>query len=66
LKSIRELSGHSQLSLANASNVAQSRISEIEASDEPVEVRPATVRKLAETLKQPISSLLANPAEAVA
>lgn len=62
LRAIRERSGHSQLSLAEASGVAQSRLSEIESADGGVaDVRPATVRKLAETLAVPMTALLAMP-----
>lgn len=65
LKTIRERSGHTQLSLAKASGVAQSRISEIESTSGGfTDVRPGTVKKLADTLAIPMAALLGAPVEA--
>lgn len=58
LKAIREKDGHSQLSLAKHSGVAQSRISGYE-SGKSVEVRPGTVKRLAEALGVSMSALVA-------
>lgn len=61
LKRIRELSGHTQLSLAAATNgvVNQGRISELENGKKnqrgvPLEVRPTTAMALAAALQTPV------------
>lgn len=58
LKVIREHSGHTQLSLAEASGVNQGHISKIESAESPVTVRPATAKKLAAGLGIPLSALV--------
>ena len=58
LKVIREHSGHTQLSLAEASGVNQGHISKMEASVTPVTVRPATAKKLADGLGVPLAALI--------
>ena len=63
LRAIREKDGHSQLSLAAQSGVAQSRISELE-GDEPRLVRPSTVKRLADALGVPVSALVLVEASA--
>ncbi len=55
LTAIREKDGHSQLSLAKAAGVAQSRISRLEANAVPI--RPATAKRLAAALGVPISAI---------
>lgn len=55
LKAIREKDGHSQLSLAARSGVAQAHISRLER--EPVDVRPTTLKRLADALGVPQSAL---------
>lgn len=57
LKAIRENAGFSQLSLAKASDVSQGHISDMEAAEQPANVRPATVKKLAVALNVPIAAL---------
>lgn len=64
LKRIRELAGHTQMSLAAATGgvVNQGRISELEAGDKardgaPLNVRPATAKALAEALQTPLVAL---------
>lgn len=56
LRVIRERSGLSQLELAARSGVSQGRISDIEAGS--VNVRPSTVRKLADALLVPVVALM--------
>ena len=56
LKAIRERDGQTQVDLAAGSGIAQSQISRIER--EPVDVRPATAKALADALKVPVSALL--------
>ena len=64
LKSIREAKGHTQLSLAAITGgiVSQGRISELEAGNKfrngsPCNVRPATVKALAEALQEPQTAI---------
>lgn len=56
LATIRERTGLTQLDLAAQSGVSQGRISELEAKD--ANVRPATVKALAEALAVPMTALL--------
>lgn len=55
LVAIREGRGHTQLSLAAESGVSQGRISELEAAD--ANVRPATVKALADALQVPTTAI---------
>lgn len=57
LKAIREHSGHSQLSLAEASGVNQGHISKLESTEGAANIRPATVKKLADALGVPTAAL---------
>lgn len=57
-KAIRERTGLSQVDLAEGSKVSQGRISEIEAGF--LNVRPATVKALAEALAVPMTALIAT------
>lgn len=58
LRAIRENGGHSQLSLAEASGVDQGNISKMEAEKSgPVNVRPATAKKLAQALNIPLAAI---------
>lgn len=56
LATIRERTGLTQLDLAAQSGVSQGRISELEAKD--TNVRPATVKALAEALAVPMTALI--------
>lgn len=56
LTAIRERSGLSQLALAKSAGITQGRISELE-SGSP-NVRPDTVKKLADALVIPMTALL--------
>lgn len=59
LKAIRSNCGHTQSSLAKASEVDQGNISKMEAQkDGPVTVRPSTAKKLADALAVPIAALI--------
>lgn len=62
LTAIRERSGFTQLALAEASGVSQGRISELESAD--ANVRPATVKALADALQVPIVAITAQRAVA--
>lgn len=57
LKALRELAGYSQAELSRQSGVSQGHISDLEAAEEPSEVRPATVKKLSEALGIPTAAL---------
>lgn len=56
LRMIRERSGHTQASLARGSKVSQGRISELESGVR--NVRPGTVKALADALAIPIAALV--------
>jgi transcriptional regulator with XRE-family HTH domain len=56
LLAIRERSGLSQAELSRQSGVSQGRISELEAAQ--LNVRPATVKAIAEALQVPITALV--------
>lgn len=58
LATMRMLAGYSQAELSRRSGVSQGHISDLEAADEPSEIRPATAKKLAEGLGVPIASLV--------
>lgn len=58
LKALREHSGHSQLSLSKVSGINQGHISKLEAADGAVEIRPATLKKLADALAVPTAALV--------
>jgi len=64
LKAIRESNGYSQLGLANQSGVNQGHISKMEAATDPVNVRPATVKRLSEALAVPMAALVVPEAVA--
>lgn len=60
LVAIRERTGLTQLALAQASGVSQGRLSELEAGT--LNVRPGTVRKLADALQVPTTAItIARP-----
>lgn len=61
LRVIRELSGHSQSSLARASGVSQGHISQLESGDK--RASPRTITRLARTLKVPLTALVIGPAD---
>ena len=56
LATIRERTGLTQLDLAAKSGVSQGRISELESKDS--NVRPGTVKALAEALAVPMTALI--------
>ncbi len=56
LKAIRERTGLNQTDLAAQTGVSQARISELEAGQ--LNVRPATIKALAEALQIPTTALL--------
>lgn len=56
-RTIRELAGFSQSELARRAGISQGHISQIEAGQK--RPRPATLRRLADTLGVPLGSLLA-------
>lgn len=58
LRTIRERTGLAQLALAEKSGVSQGRISELEAGH--LNVRPATVKALAEALACDQAALIAH------
>jgi len=58
LQAIRERSGLTQTELAEQTGVSQGRISELESGQR--NVRPGTVKALAEALKIPTMALLAD------
>lgn len=62
LQAIRERTGLTQSDLARASGVSQGRISEFESGTK--NVRPATVKALADALAVPMTALISNPAAA--
>lgn len=64
LQAIRERSGLTQSDLARQTGVSQGRISELEAGQ--VNVRPGTVKALAEALRVPVTAIIAGSPEAVA
>ena len=57
LKAIRENAGYSQLALSKEADVSQGHLSDIESSERPVNIRPATAKKLAEALRVPVAAL---------
>lgn len=59
LQAIRERTGLSQTELAKLTGVSQGRISELESGR--LNVRPATVKALADALAVPMTALIANP-----
>lgn len=62
LQAIRERSGLTQSDLSRGSGVSQGRISELES--DVLNVRPATVKALADTLAVPITALVTVEASA--
>lgn len=64
LQAIRERTGLTQTELAKQTGVSQGRISELE-TDSPSNVRPQTVKALAEALCVPMTAIIL-PTEAVA
>lgn len=64
LQAIRERTGLTQTDLAKQTGVSQGRISELESG--LLNVRPGTVKALAEALAVPITALIAPTTEAVA
>lgn len=62
LRRQREAAGHSQASLARASKVSQSRISELETEDgQKLTVNPPLAKKLAKALRVPLSAISDAP-----
>lgn len=61
LQAIRERSGLTQTELAEQTGVSQGRISELESGQR--NVRPGTVKALADALKIPVTALVNTPSE---
>lgn len=58
LQAIRERTGLTQTELATLTGVSQGRISELEAGQ--LNVRPGTIKALAEALDVPLAALMVN------
>lgn len=58
LQAIRERTGISQTDLAKLTGVSQGRISELEAGQR--NVRPSTIKSLADALGVPLAALMVN------